>query len=39
VKKYERFWTHHLESIKERAERKMAERLAQTNSATKDKEK
>jgi DNA-binding transcriptional ArsR family regulator len=39
VKKYERFWTHHFTSIKERAERKMAERLAQTNSPTKDKEK
>jgi DNA-binding transcriptional ArsR family regulator len=38
VKKYERFWTHHFESIKERAERKMAERLAQTNSPT-NKEK
>lgn len=33
VKQYERFWTHHLEKIKERAERKMIDQL------TKDKEK
>lgn len=39
VKKYERFWTQHFESIRERAERKAAERLAQTNPHTKDKEK
>jgi len=35
VKQYERFWTHHLDRIKERAERKAAER-SQIN---KDKEK
>jgi len=38
VKKYERFWTHHLDRIKERAERKMADRLAQSQ-PNKDKEK
>lgn len=39
IKKYERFWTHHLDRIKERAERKMADRLAHENQPTKDKEK
>jgi DNA-binding transcriptional ArsR family regulator len=39
VKQYERFWTHHLDRIKERAERKMINRLAQENQLTKDKEK
>lgn len=39
VKKYERFWTHHLDRIKERAERKMAHRLVRENQTTKDKEK
>lgn len=39
VKKYERFWTHHLDRIKERAERKMTDRLAHENQPTKDKEK
>jgi DNA-binding transcriptional ArsR family regulator len=39
VKKYERFWTHHLDRIKVRAERKMAERLAQESQIAKDKEK
>src|SRR5882757_11262303 len=39
VKTYERFWTHHLDRVKERAERKMAERLARENQLTKDKEK
>jgi DNA-binding transcriptional ArsR family regulator len=34
VKKYERFWTHQLNRIKERAERKV-----QTTQQTKDKEK
>ncbi len=27
VRRYERFWTHHLDSIKKRAERKMREQL------------
>jgi len=39
VKQYERFWSHHLDRIKERAERKAAERLAQASQQTKDKEK
>lgn len=39
VTKYERFWTHHLDRIKERAERKMINRLAQESQLTKDKEK
>jgi DNA-binding transcriptional ArsR family regulator len=39
VKKYERFWAHHLDRIKERAERKMINRLAQGSRSTKDKEK
>src|SRR5882757_2188295 len=39
VRTYERFWTHHLDRVKERAERKMAERLARENQLTKDKEK
>jgi DNA-binding transcriptional ArsR family regulator len=39
VKRYERFWTHHLDRIKERAERKVAERLAQASRQTKEKEK
>ncbi|HSU29769.1 MAG TPA: metalloregulator ArsR/SmtB family transcription factor [Bryobacteraceae bacterium] len=39
VKKYERFWTHHLDRIKVRAERKMADRLARESQITKHKEK
>jgi DNA-binding transcriptional ArsR family regulator len=39
VKKYERFWAHHLDRINERAERKMINRLAQGSRSTKDKEK
>jgi len=39
VKQYERFWAHHLDRIKERAERKMINRLVQENQLTKDKEK
>jgi DNA-binding transcriptional ArsR family regulator len=38
VKTYERFWTHQLGRIKERAEKKMAERSAQQSQPTKDKE-
>jgi DNA-binding transcriptional ArsR family regulator len=39
MKKYERFWVHHIDRIKERAERKMADRIAQENQLTKkDKE-
>lgn len=39
VRTYELFWTHHLDRIKERAERKMAERLARENQLSKNKEK
>ncbi len=39
VKQYERFWSRHLDRIKERAERKMTERLAPESQSTKDKEK
>jgi DNA-binding transcriptional ArsR family regulator len=39
VRTYERFWEHHLDRIKERAERKMAERLARENQLAKNKEK
>jgi DNA-binding transcriptional ArsR family regulator len=39
VKTYERFWAHQLDRIKERAERKMAERLARENQPSKNKEK
>jgi DNA-binding transcriptional ArsR family regulator len=38
VKQYERFWTHHLDRIKERAERKVADQLA-ASQRTKEKEK
>jgi DNA-binding transcriptional ArsR family regulator len=39
VKKYERFWAHHLDRIKERAERKMIDRLAEEGQINKNKEK
>ncbi len=39
VKTYERFWTHQLDRIKERAERKMRERLARENQLDKNKER
>ena len=39
VKRYERFWSHHLDRIKERAERKVADRMAQASPQNKDKEK
>jgi hypothetical protein len=39
VKKYERFWAHHLDRIKQRAERKMINRLAQESQIDKNKEK
>jgi DNA-binding transcriptional ArsR family regulator len=38
MKKYERFWAHQIDRIKERAERKMADRLTKTNQPTQDKE-
>jgi DNA-binding transcriptional ArsR family regulator len=40
VKKYERFWTHHVDRIKERAERKMTDQRARQSLLTKvEKEK
>ena len=39
VKKYERFWAHRLDRIKQRAERKMINRLAQESQIDKEKEK
>jgi DNA-binding transcriptional ArsR family regulator len=39
VRKYERFWAHHLDRIKQAAERKMADRLARDSQITKNKEK
>jgi DNA-binding transcriptional ArsR family regulator len=39
VKTYECFWTHQLDRIKERAERKMTERLARENQLDKNKER
>jgi DNA-binding transcriptional ArsR family regulator len=39
IKRYERFWAHHLDRIKERAERKMLDRIAKENQlSTKAKE-
>jgi DNA-binding transcriptional ArsR family regulator len=37
VRTYERFWTHQLDRIKERAEQKMAERLAQVRQFPKER--
>ena len=39
VRQYERFWTHQLDRIKQRAERKALEHLARKSQITKDKEK
>jgi DNA-binding transcriptional ArsR family regulator len=39
VKTYERFWAHQLDRIKQRAERKMTERLARENQPSRNKEK
>lgn len=39
VRQYERFWTHQLGRLKERAERKVPEQLAQHGHLYKDKEK
>jgi len=36
VKTYERYWTHQLGQIKQRAERKALERMISTNSGTKE---
>jgi DNA-binding transcriptional ArsR family regulator len=39
VKTYERYWNHQISQIKERAERKMMDRIAKDSWGTKDKEK
>jgi DNA-binding transcriptional ArsR family regulator len=39
VQQYERFWTHQISRVKERAERKSFEQLTQKSQQTKDKEK
>src|SRR5436853_6859465 len=39
LKKYGRFWAHHFDRIKERAERRAADRSAQSSRLLKDKEK
>ena len=39
LKKYERFWAHHFDRIRERAERKAADRAAQSSRLSRDKEK
>jgi DNA-binding transcriptional ArsR family regulator len=39
VKTYERFWTHQIDRIKERAEQKMLDRIARDSQSTNEKEK
>ncbi len=39
VKMYERYWTHQIGQIKQRAERKMMDRIARESQLTNDKEK
>lgn len=38
VKTYERFWTHQLDKVKERAEQKMMQRIADESQSTKREE-
>ncbi|HUZ95251.1 MAG TPA: metalloregulator ArsR/SmtB family transcription factor [Edaphobacter sp.] len=38
VKMYERFWTHQIDKVKERAEQKMMQRIARENQSTKREE-
>jgi DNA-binding transcriptional ArsR family regulator len=38
VKTYERFWTHQIDKVKERAEQKMMERIARENQSTEREE-
>jgi DNA-binding transcriptional ArsR family regulator len=38
VKTYERFWTHQLDKVKERAEQKMMQRIARENQSTEREE-
>ncbi len=39
VKTYERYWTHQIDRIKQRAERKMMDRIARESKLTNNKEK
>ena len=39
VKTYERYWTHQIDQIKQRAERKMMDRIARESQLTNNKEK
>ncbi len=39
VKTYEHYWTHQLDRVKQRAEQKMMDRIAQESQLTNDKEK
>ena len=39
VQRYERFWTHQIDRVKERAERKAFEQMTHKGQLTKDKEK
>lgn len=39
VKTYERYWTHQIDQIKQRAERKMMDRIARESQNTNNKEK
>lgn len=39
VKTYERYWTHQIDQIKQRAERKMMDRIARESQHRNDKEK
>jgi len=39
VKTYERFWTHQLDRVKQRAEQKMMDRIARESQLMNDKEK
>lgn len=38
VKTYERFWTHQIDKVKERAEQKMMQRIARENQSTEREE-
>lgn len=38
VKTYERFWTHQIDKVKERAEQKMMQRIARENQSTESEE-
>ncbi len=38
VKTYERFWTHQIDKVKERAEQKMMQRMERENQSTREEE-